>query len=143
MNALGNLLRKAGRIVPREPFQYRTFNGNVTNDIGNIVSTYSEWHEVIGHVQPGLTFSFNARGVSDIGEIAKRIGIDQSKKVITVFVYDLDLKNVHDHDTPDQIKYENCIYNIWSISDWYHYDGWKSFICIEDTRERDEETDGK
>lgn len=136
MNALGNLLRKAGRIVPREPLQYRTFNGNVTNDIGNIVSTYSEWHEVMGHVQPGLTFSFNARGVSDIGEIAKRIGIDQSKKVITVFVYDLDLKNVHDHDTPDQIKYKNCIYNIWSISDWFDYDGWQSLICIEDTRER-------
>ena len=138
-NALGCLLRLAGRVVPEVEFEYRVLEGHVTNEIGNQVATYGAWTKAIGNVQPGLVHSFNARGVSDTGMIMKSLGFDQSKKVITVFAYGLKLRNVHDQDMPDQIKYKNLIYNIWSISDWYDYDGWKSLVCVEDTRERDVE----
>ena len=136
MNAIGNLLRRASRIIPTEPFEYRTLSSHETNKIGNIVPVYSQWMKANGNIQPGLTFSFNARGVSNPGLIAKQLGIDQSKEIVTVYAYGLNLRNVHDQDQPDQIRYHGKVYNIWSISNWYEYDGWKSLICVEDVRER-------
>jgi len=134
--ALGCLLKRALNIIPRSKFEYRTLISVSTNSIGNSIPVYSEWVESDGSVQPGLTFSFNARGVSNPGDIMKKIGLDQSKEIITVYAKGLNLRNVHDQDTPDQIRFNGKIYNIWSISNWYEYDNWKSLICVEDTRER-------
>ena len=136
-NALGCLLRLAGRVVPEVEFEYRILEGHVTNELGNQVATYGAWTKASGNVQPGLVHSFNARGVSETGMIMKSLGLDQSKKMITVFAYGLKLRNVHDQDMPDQIRYKGLIYNIWSISNWFDYDGWKSLVCVEDTRERE------
>lgn len=136
-NALGCLLRLAGRVVPEVEFEYRVLEGHLTNEIGNQMATYGVWTKASGNIQPGLVHSFNARGVSETGEIMKSLGFDQSKKVITVFAYGLKLRNVHDQDMPDQIRYHGLIYNIWSVSNWFDYDGWKSLVCIEDTRERE------
>jgi hypothetical protein len=136
MISLSNILKKASTIIPTEPFEYRVLQSHSTNAIGNITPNYTEWKPANGQVQPGLTFSFNARGVSNPGEIAKQLGIDMSKEIITVYAPDLNLRNVHDQDQPDQIRYHGKVYNIWSISNWFEYNGWKSLICVEDTRER-------
>lgn len=136
-NALGCLLKLAGQVVPEVDFEYRVLVGHTTNEIGNQVATYGAWKKARGNVQPGLVHSFNARGVSDTGAIMKVLGFDQSKRVVSVFAYGLELRNIHDQDMPDQIRYHGLIYNIWSISDWFDYDGWKSIVCIEDTRERE------
>lgn len=133
---LGNLHTKASTIIPKEEFQWRRLLSCETNSIGNTIPEYSEWASHLGHIQPGLTFSFNARGISNPGEIAKQLGIDMSKEVITVYASGLNLHNVHEQDAPDQIKYKDKVYNIWSISNWFDYNGWKSLICVEDTRER-------
>lgn len=135
-NPLGCLLKKALRIVPTSSFEYRLYSGETTNTIGNAIATYGDWIAAKGNVQPGLTFSFNARGVSDPGAIMKQLGLDQSKEIISVYAYGLNLHNVHDQNQPDQIRYNGKVYNIWSVSDWFTYDGWKSLICVEDTRER-------
>lgn len=137
-SSLGCLLKKALRIVPTTTFEYRLYAGESTNSIGNAIATYGEWIRAEGNIQPGLTFSFNARGISNPGDIMKQLGLDQSKEIVTVFAYGLNLHNVHEQNQPDQIRYNGKIYNIWSISNWLEYDGWKSLICIEDTRERDE-----
>lgn len=136
-NALGCLLKLAGQVVPEVDFEYRVLVGKTTNEIGNQVATYGAWTKARGNVQPGLVHSFNARGVSDTGAIMKSLGFDQSKRIVSVFAYGLELKNIHDQDMPDQIRYHGCIYNIWSVSNWFNYDGWKSLVCIEDTRERE------
>lgn len=136
MAAFGNLLKKALRIVPKSSFEYRTVVSFQTNDIGNTIPTYSEWVPTTGAVQPGLTFSFNARGISNPIDMAKRIGIDQSKNIITVFVKDIELSNVSTQEEPDQIRYDGKVFNIMSVSNWYPYDDWKSLTCVEDTRER-------
>jgi hypothetical protein len=138
MQALGCLLKKALNIVPRVSFEYRVAQSRTTNEIGNTITTYSDWMTAYGSVQPGLTFSFNARGVSNPIEIAKKIGLDISKEIITVYAKGLNLSNVHAEETPDQIRYQGKIYNIVSVSNWYHYDNWKSLICVEDIRERSE-----
>lgn len=136
MNSFGCLLRRASRVIPTVMFEYRIFEGETTNSIGNSIASYGDWIEAKGHVQPGLTFSFNARGVSNPSQIMKELGLDQSKEIVTVYAYGLNLKNVHEQNQPDQVRYRGKVYNIWSISDWYDYDGWKSLICVEDTRER-------
>lgn len=136
MKALGCLLRKALNIVPKDTFEFRVLIKNDTNDLGNSIAEYTTWEKRIGSIQPGLTYSFNARGVSEFGTIMQQIGLDQSKKSITVFAPNLDkLRNVHDQDAPDQVRYRGKIYNIWSVSDWYEYDNWKYCFCVEDTRE--------
>lgn len=136
-NALGCLLKLAGQVVPEVEFEYRILEGHTTNEIGNQVAMYGAWTKARGNIQPGLVHSFNARGVSDAGAIMKALGFDQSKRVVSVFAYGLTLNNIHDQDMPDQIRYHGLIYNIWSVSDWFDYDGWKSLVCIEDTRERE------
>lgn len=136
-NALGCLLKLAGQTVPEVEFEYRVLEGKMTNEIGNQVATYGAWTKARGNIQPGLVQSFNARGVADTGAIMKALGLDQSKRVMSVFAYGLKLRNVHDQDMPDQIRYCGLVYNIWSVSDWFDYDGWKVLVCIEDTRERE------
>ena len=136
MNSFGCLLKRASRMIPTVRLEYRTFTGETTNAIGNSIATYTDWIKVRGHVQPGLTFSFNARGVSNTAAIMKELGLDQSKEIVTVYAYGLNLHNVHDQNQPDQIRYNGKVYNIWSVSNWYEYDNWKSLICVEDTRER-------
>ena len=136
-NALGCLLKLAGQVVPEVEFEYRVLEGKMTNEIGNQVAMYGAWTKARGNIQPGLVQSFNARGVADTGAIMKALGLDQSKRVMSVFAYGLKLRNVHDQDMPDQIRYCGLVYNIWSVSDWFDYDGWKALVCIEDTRERE------
>lgn len=136
MAKLGNLLKKALRVVPSEIFQYRKVVSVETNEIGNTIPTFSEWTDTRGSVQPGLTFSFNARGISSVIDLkmAYKIGITQAKDLITVFTKDLDLVNTHFQEQPDQIKYNGRIFNIISVSNWLPYDSWKSLVCVEDTR---------
>ena len=136
MNAIGNLLRKASRIIPTEEIRWRRFVSSEVNSIGNTIPVYTKWESIKANVQPGLTFSFNARGVASSTEIAKQLGIDLTKEIITVYVANLNITNVHGQTMPDQVSYNGKIYNIWSVSNWYEYDGWKSLICVEDTRER-------
>lgn len=139
MAHLGNLLKQALRVVPDETFQYRKVTKVETNDIGNTIPTFSEWSDTRGSVQPGLTFSFNARGISSMIELkmAYKIGITQAKDLITVFTQELDLVNTHFQEQPDQIKYDGRIFNIISVSNWLPYDAWKSLVCVEDTRYRE------
>lgn len=141
--AFGCLLKRALSVVPPSKFKYRKVVSHHTNDIGNTIAEYTEWIETEGSVQPGLTFSFNARGISNPVqiELGKKVGIDMSKNLITVFVKKIDLNNVNDQDAPDQILYDGRIFNIMAISNWNVYDGWKSLTCVEDVRERHEEDD--
>lgn len=136
MKGLGNLLKQALRVVPPEKFQYRKVLSVETNEIGNTIPTFSEWIDTVGSVQPGLTFSFNARGVSSMIDLiqAKKIGIEQAKDMVTVFTKDIDVVNTHFQKQPDQILYHGRTFNIISISNWLPYDGWKSLVCVEDTR---------
>lgn len=136
MAAFGNLLKKALNIVHKSRFEYRRVLSFATNEIGNTIAQYSEWTATTGAIQPGLTFSFNARGISNPIEMQKKIGIDQSKNIITVFVKDIELSNVSTQEEPDQIRYDGKVFNIMSVSNWYPYDDWKSLTCVEDTRER-------
>lgn len=143
MKAFANLLKRALTVVPRSAFEYRQVISVSTNSIGNSIATFSEWTRVFGAVQPGLTFSFNARGISSMVDIlqTKKIGIDISKDMITVFAKNIDLINVHFKEQPDQIRYDGRTFNIISISNWYPYDDWKSLVCVEDTRYTEEAKD--
>lgn len=136
MRALGNLLKQALRVVPPEKFLYRKVVGSTVNEIGNSIALFSEWSETTGSVQPGLTFSFNARGISSMVDMlmAKKIGIEQAKDLVTIFTQKLDLVNTHFQIHPDQIKYNGRIFNIISVSNWLPYDNWKSLVCVDDTR---------
>lgn len=137
MNSLGCLLRKAMKIIPTEGFEYRVFVSTVTNDIGNLVPVYSEWTKINGSIQPGLASSFAARSISEDMLIRKELGIDISRNVITVYTDSKAmLKTVNGQDMPDQIRYQNKIFNIIKISNWHYMDGWQCLTCVEDTRER-------
>jgi hypothetical protein len=133
---IGRILDKALRIVQNDTFYYRVVESIETNDIGNSIAKYGEWIKSKGSVQPGLTFSFNARGVSNPAEIARSIGLDLSKNIRTVYSRAIKLSNISTRDMPDQIMYDGKVYNIWSVSDWYEHSGWQALICVEDTRER-------
>ena len=81
--------------------------------------------------------SFAARSISEDMLIMKELGIDISKNVITVYTDSKAmLKTVNGQDMPDQIRYQDKIFNIIKISNWHYMDGWQCLTCVEDTRER-------
>lgn len=132
--ALGNLLKKAARLIPTVSFKYRIFKSKTVNSIGNNVPVYTEWTSARGSVQPGFGTYFNAKSISSEAMIAKQLGIDQTKNHLTIYAMDVDLTTMENKAMPDQVMYADRIYNVIKVSDWLGYDGWKCIFCTEDTR---------
>lgn len=134
MKKLDNLLISAIRVIPPVAFLYRKYTGHATNDIGNTIAEYTEWTEAVGVVQPGIPSSFGTGRI--LGEEAIKLsGIDFSRNVISVWCKDVDIRSVRGKTIPDQVMYEDKVYNITDVADWLGYNGWKRLVCEEDIRD--------
>ena len=64
----------AMKIIPRNAFQYRKFNGVSTNQFGQRITTYTDWNNGFGVVQPGIISSFGGKNISE--KDYKDLGLD-------------------------------------------------------------------
>ena len=114
-----NILDIALSLIPPTLVQIRKNLGTATNKFGQMQANYGEWIEVYGIVQPG----------SEVNEHVE--GIDFSKKHVTIWLRGIALDGTHLQWAPDQIRYENRIYNVVGVKDWYPYDNFRECDCVE------------
>ena len=123
------LLRHAFGLIRKSRFDYRLDAGTVTNDFGQKVPSYGEWIPATGIVEPGLVSSFGSKNLQEISY--KDLGLDPSRKTITVWLEYSGIGTTADGSTCDQIRWNGRIYNVLRIEDWLEYDGWKRAYCQE------------
>lgn len=114
-----NILDIALSLIPPTLVQIRKNLGTATNKFGQMQANYGEWIEVYGIVQPG----------SEVNEHVE--GVDFSKKHVTIWLRGIALDGTHLQWAPDQIRYENRIYNVIGVKDWYPYDNFRECDCVE------------
>lgn len=126
---MNNILIEALRVIPKSEFQYRLASKTVTDEFGQRVNTYGDWINGIGIVQPGIVSAFGGRNVSE--KDYKEMGLDISRSTVTIWISDVPLSTVKGRSTPDQIKYDNRIWNVVQASGWNQYNGWRRCYCQE------------
>lgn len=136
---MNNILVEALRLIPKSKFQYRLASKTITDEFGQRVNTYGDWINGIGIIQPGIVSSFGGRNVSE--KDYKEMGLDISRSTITVWISDVHLSTVKGRSTPDQIKYDNRIWNIVQTSNWNQYNGWRYCYCQEALNVDEEEVE--
>lgn len=130
MTALGNLLIQAMNMIPSEQMEYRTVLNSVVNDIGNIVTSYTEWKPVRGVAESGIPSAFGSKNSIGIQSIDEQ-GMSWADAIISVWIYGVELHTEKNNTSCDQIKRNGKIYNIRYICDYHGYDNWNQYICQE------------
>ena len=121
---LGNLLETALKLLPPVTYQYRTYEGDETSEVGFSVPKYSEWKSCRGMVNPVQSSE------------KQMFNLDMATRCINVWG-SIDLNTIDVQDHPDQVKYNGRIFNCTQCTDWLGYNGWHCFLCVEDKRQRE------
>ena len=124
-----NLLEQALKIIPRSNFQYRLFDKRETNEFGQVVPLYGEWHYGYGIVEPGIISSFGGKNIQE--KDYKDFGLDFSHETVTAWIRNVQIGTVSNRDSPDQIRYGGKIWNVIQAANWNEYNGWRRCYCQE------------
>lgn len=119
----------AMNIIPPNDFKYRKYDGVTTNEFGQRVTTYTDWADGFGCVQPGIISSFGGKNISE--KDYKELGLDFSRATVTVWIKDIVLKSVNGESSCDQIMFEGKVYNVIQAANWNEYSGWRRCYCQE------------
>ena len=119
----------AMKIIPRNAFQYRKFNGVSTNQFGQRITSYTDWNNGFGVVQPGIISSFGGKNISE--KDYKDLGLDFARATVTVWIKGVELKSVNGESSCDQVMFEGKIYNVIQAANWNEYSGWRRCYCQE------------
>ena len=119
---LGNLLEQALRILPAVMFEHRYFLGELKNEIGIKVPTYSGWTQCRGMVQPVQRSKYEA------------LGLDFAKDYINVWG-SIPLHSVGLQNQPDQLRWNGFLFTITAVNEWNQYNGWVNVTAAQDKRE--------
>ena len=127
MSLFTNIHRVASRVIPRKTIKWRKGAETEITDAGIAKSKYGDWIEVRAHVQPGIVASFGSRNIDE--KNYKDMGLDWSKRTMTVWIDNSNITTVANQSTTDQFMINGEIFNIIQIADWLECDGWKRCYC--------------
>ena len=112
-----DLLETALGVIATQAVQYQRYIERVTNEIGQLVSTYAT--PVI------LEGSFQAVP----RDLYAEYGLDLNKYYARFFVSTESLP-VERNVSGDQITYSNKLFKVESTTDWYAMDGWTELLLV-------------
>lgn len=124
-----NILKTALHIIPKSKFKYRKALGHTTDEFGQRDSSYGEWVDGTGIIEPGIVASFGSRNISE--KDYKDFGLDFSRHSLTLWIPDQKLCTVYQRIPPDQILYEGKIWNVIQVASWQTFNGWQRCFCQE------------
>lgn len=130
MSLLTNIHSLASRIIPGDSFKFRKFVKNTTNDFGISVQEFEEPRNAKGHIQPGVVSSFGGSNI-ELKDY-KELGLDWSRRYITVWLTDRGLEPCADQNGADQIIYDGKVFTILQVENWDNFNGWQRCYCVED-----------
>jgi hypothetical protein len=116
---MNNLLNLAMSIIPRVEFQVEKYAAKATNELGNVVATFSDAVTVQGCVQAVENSAY------------QDLGLEFGKNYIEAWA-EIAMLGLDKQDTADRITYNGATYNVVKSTDWLNYNGWTSVIAVED-----------
>lgn len=123
----GNLLNQALSVIPKQTFIYYKFKSVTVNEQGIKQNEYE---------QP-VTMQGSVQAISQ--DMYEKLGLDWSKKYISVHA-SIDMRNTdNDQPAPDKIVWNNKEYLITKATSWYMQDGWNKIVAVEQTEDEEPE----
>lgn len=125
-----NILKEAFTNIAHSSVQYRKFQSKSINDFGVTAQTFSSWETSVAIVQPGIVSSFGGKCI-ELKDY-KEMGLDWSRRHITVWLPYVGLEPDADRDGADQIKTaDGRIFNVLQVENWGEYTGYSRVYCVE------------
>lgn len=112
-----NLLNAALRTIAQQSVSYERYLTRVTNEVGQLVSTYDT----------PVTLKGSFQAVSR--DLYEEYGLDLSKYYARFFVSKNALP-VERNSSGDQVTYDNKLFKVESETDWYAVDGWVELLLV-------------
>ena len=113
-----NLLNAAFMMVSPQPFEYSQFLGRVVNSIGLYESAYGPRVQLLGSIQAVPR------------NVYQEYGLDLQKNYVTIFV-SREVVDLTRKTSGDEAFINGLTLQIISQTNWYHIDGWVSFLAVE------------
>ena len=123
-----NILDIASKIIPRQKIQYRKYIEDEVNEYGVVIQKFSEWKDILAHVQPGIISSFGGKNINE--RMYHEMGLDWSRNYITVWAK-VDVNTTVLNKAADQFNVNGKIFNAVMTADWIEFNGWKRIFCVE------------
>ena len=113
-----NLLKKAFKVIKKQPFIYRQFNGRTTNSIGIDVPSYL----------PDVTLQGSIQAVPR--RLFQQNGLDFKKNYITIYSSDT-IEGVNRDTSGDRVVFNGKLFQVLEENNWSPIDGWNGVICVQ------------
>lgn len=130
MSILSSVYKIASSIIPSDYIHFRKFLEKSTTEFGVVTQSFSEWSKARSHVQPGIVSSFGGSCI-ELKDY-KQLGLDWSRRYITVWLFDKGLEPCCDKDGSDQVKYQDKIFTILQVENWDRFNNWQRCYCVEE-----------
>lgn len=129
MSLFSNILKIAFGQIPHSTIEYKIYASKSINNFGIVAPTYTTPATVEAIVQPGIISSFGGKCV-ELKDY-KDMGLDWSRRYVTVWMPDVGLQPAMDQRMADQITYNSKTFNVLQVENWLEYDGWCRVYCVE------------
>lgn len=129
MSLFTNIHSIAKSVIRQGSLSYRKFLSNSANDFGVVSQSFSDWIKIYGHIQPGIVSSFGGKAI-ELKDY-KELGLDWSKRYITIWITDKGLEPCCSKDGADQFLYHNKIFTVLQVENWDEFNGWQRCYCVE------------
>lgn len=113
-----NLLKKAFKIINKDPFIYRQFKSRTTNSIGIDVPEFEPDVDLKGSIQAVPR------------RLYQQHGLDWKKNYITIYSYDV-IEGVNRDTSGDRIIFDGKLFQVLDENNWTPIDGWTGVMCVE------------
>lgn len=129
MSQFANILKLAFGMIPHTTVQYRKYQSKTINDFGVATQSYTALASTPASVQPGIVSSFGGKCV-ELKDY-KEMGLDWTRRHITVWMPDVGLEPATNNEGGDQVVYNSMTFNVLQCENWLDYDGWVRIYCVQ------------
>lgn len=129
MSIFTDIHRLATQIIPMDKIGYAKFVENRTNNFGIVEQVFEDAVDTRAHVQPGIVSSFGGSNIEM--KDYKEMGLDWSRRYITVWIKDKGLQPCVDKNGADEILYNGMEFTVIQVENWDRFNNWQRIYCVE------------
>lgn len=133
MSIFSSILNRAFTVIPHSSVGYQKFISKAISDFGVATLTYTDEERIKAIVEPGIVSSFGGKCI-ELKDY-KEMGLDWSRRYITVWMPAVGLEPCADREGADRIIHNNKVFTVLQVENWEDYNGWQRVYCVEDKSE--------
>lgn len=124
-----NIIKSAFRVIPHTTIGYRKFVSKTNNEFGVVSETFTDTSTAVAIVQPGIVSSFGGKCI-ELRDY-KEMGLDWSRRYVTVWMQDVGLEPAVNRDGSDEIIHDGKTFTVLQVENWLEYTGYTRCYCAE------------